>query len=83
MNAITRHWTAVRDALDNERARTRSVLRTEETDFLPAASISSGVINGVIEIFTAPDAFTAMLTASAELASGTSTMRMASTSPYA
>ncbi|WP_413740706.1 HlyD family type I secretion periplasmic adaptor subunit [Sphingomonas sp. Sphisp66] len=37
MNAVTRHWTAVRDALDNERARSRSVLRTEETDFLPAA----------------------------------------------
>ena len=37
MNAITRHWTAVRDALDNERARSRSVLRTEEADFLPAA----------------------------------------------
>lgn len=37
MNAITRHWTAVRDALDNERVRSRSVLRTEETDFLPAA----------------------------------------------
>lgn len=37
MNALTRHWTAVRDALDNERARSRGVLRTEETDFLPAA----------------------------------------------
>lgn len=37
MNAITHHWTAIRDALDNERARSRSVLRTEETDFLPAA----------------------------------------------
>jgi len=37
MNAVTRHWSAVRDALDNERARSRSVLRTEETDFLPAA----------------------------------------------
>jgi hemolysin D len=37
MNAITRHWTAVRDALDNERLRSRAVLRTEETDFLPAA----------------------------------------------
>jgi len=37
MNAVARHWTAVRDALDNERARSRSVLRTEETDFLPAA----------------------------------------------
>jgi len=37
MNAVTRHWTAMRDALDNERARARSVLRTEETDFLPAA----------------------------------------------
>lgn len=37
MNAITRHWTAVRDALDNERARSRDVLRVEETDFLPAA----------------------------------------------
>ncbi len=37
MNAITRHWTAMRDALDNERARSRSILRTEETDFLPAA----------------------------------------------
>lgn len=37
MNAITRHWTAVRDALDNERARSRGVLRVEETDFLPAA----------------------------------------------
>ena len=37
MNAITRHWTAVRDALDNERVRSRAVLRTEETDFLPAA----------------------------------------------
>lgn len=37
MNALARHWTAVRDALDNERARSRSVLRTEETDFLPAA----------------------------------------------
>ncbi|HET6523956.1 HlyD family type I secretion periplasmic adaptor subunit [Sphingopyxis sp.] len=37
MNAITRHWTAVRDALDNERARSRGVLRTEEADFLPAA----------------------------------------------
>jgi hemolysin D len=37
MNALTRHWTAVRDALDNERARSRRVLRTEETDFLPAA----------------------------------------------
>jgi hemolysin D len=37
MNALTHHWTAIRDALDNERARSRSVLRTEETDFLPAA----------------------------------------------
>lgn len=37
MNAITHHWTAIRDALDNERARSRSALRTEETDFLPAA----------------------------------------------
>lgn len=37
MNAITRHWTAVRDALDNERARSRGVLRVEEADFLPAA----------------------------------------------
>ena len=37
MNAIARHWTAVRDALDNERVRSRAVLRTEETDFLPAA----------------------------------------------
>ena len=37
MNAITRHWTAVRDALDNERARSRGVLRGEEADFLPAA----------------------------------------------
>ena len=37
MNAITRHWTAVRDALDNERARSRSVMRVEEADFLPAA----------------------------------------------
>ncbi|HWV61534.1 MAG TPA: biotin/lipoyl-binding protein, partial [Sphingopyxis sp.] len=37
MNALTRHWTAVRDALDNERARSRGVLRTEEADFLPAA----------------------------------------------
>jgi hemolysin D len=37
MNALTRHWTAARDALDNERARSRRVLRTEETDFLPAA----------------------------------------------
>ena len=37
MNALTRHWTAVRDALDNERARSRQVLRTEEADFLPAA----------------------------------------------
>jgi len=37
MNALTRHWTAVRDALDNEHARSRGVLRTEETDFLPAA----------------------------------------------
>lgn len=37
MNALTHHWTAVRDALDNERARSRSVLRTEEADFLPAA----------------------------------------------
>ena len=37
MNAVTRHWSAVRDALDNERVRSRSVLRTEETDFLPAA----------------------------------------------
>lgn len=37
MNALTHHWTAVRDALDNERARSRRVLRTEETDFLPAA----------------------------------------------
>jgi len=37
MNAVTRHWSAVRDTLDNERARSRSVLRTEETDFLPAA----------------------------------------------
>jgi len=37
MNALTHHWTAVRDALDNERARSRRVLRTEEADFLPAA----------------------------------------------
>src|SRR3546814_18622546 len=37
MNALTRHWTAVRDALDNERARSRGVLRVEEADFLPAA----------------------------------------------
>jgi hemolysin D len=37
MNALTHHWTAVRDALDNERARSRRILRTEETDFLPAA----------------------------------------------
>jgi hemolysin D len=37
MNAITRHWTAVRDALDNERARSRGVMRVEEADFLPAA----------------------------------------------
>lgn len=37
MNALTHHWTAIRDALDNERARSRRVLRTEETDFLPAA----------------------------------------------
>ena len=37
MNALTRHWTAVRDALDNERVRSRGVLRTEEADFLPAA----------------------------------------------
>jgi hemolysin D len=37
MNALTHHWTAIRDALDNERARSRRVLRTEEADFLPAA----------------------------------------------
>jgi hemolysin D len=37
MNALTHHWTAVRDALDNERARSRRILRSEETDFLPAA----------------------------------------------
>lgn len=37
MNTLARHWTAVRDALDNERARSRRVLRTEEVDFLPAA----------------------------------------------
>lgn len=37
MNALARHWTAVRDVLDNERARSRRVLRTEEADFLPAA----------------------------------------------
>ncbi len=37
MNAITHHWTAIRDALDNERTRARTVIRTEETDFLPAA----------------------------------------------
>ena len=37
MNALTRHWTAVRDALDNERARSRGVLHVEEADFLPAA----------------------------------------------
>ena len=37
MNALARHWAAVRDALDNERARSRRVLHTEEADFLPAA----------------------------------------------
>jgi hemolysin D len=37
MNALTHHWTAVRDALDNERTRSCRVLRTEEADFLPAA----------------------------------------------
>ncbi|WP_423603344.1 HlyD family type I secretion periplasmic adaptor subunit [Sphingomonas sp. MS122] len=37
MSAITHHWTAIRDALDNERARSRSISRIEETDFLPAA----------------------------------------------
>lgn len=37
MNALTHHWNAVRDALDNERVRSRRVLRTEEIDFLPAA----------------------------------------------
>lgn len=37
MNAVARHWTAMRDALDNERARSRGALGVEEADFLPAA----------------------------------------------
>jgi len=53
MNALTHHWTAVRDALDNERARARTVLKTEETDFLPAA----------LEVIERPVSPTARLTA--------------------
>ncbi|MFZ3483663.1 HlyD family type I secretion periplasmic adaptor subunit [Sphingomonas sp. 3-13AW] len=37
MKALAHHWSAVRDALENEKARSRLVPRTEETDFLPAA----------------------------------------------
>jgi hemolysin D len=53
MNALTRHWTAARDALDNERARSRRVLRTEEADFLPAA----------LEVIERPVSPTARITA--------------------
>jgi hemolysin D len=53
MNALTHHWTAVRDALDNERARSRRVLRTEEADFLPAA----------LEVIERPVSPTARITA--------------------
>lgn len=53
MNALTRHWTSVRDALDNERARSRGVLRTEEADFLPAA----------LEVIERPVSPTARITA--------------------
>ncbi|PZO71885.1 MAG: HlyD family type I secretion periplasmic adaptor subunit [Sphingomonas taxi] len=37
MNAITRHWDAVRDALADEKVRKRSRLAVTETAFLPAA----------------------------------------------
>jgi hemolysin D len=37
VKALAHHWSAVRDALENEKARSRLVPRTEETDFLPAA----------------------------------------------
>jgi len=53
MNALTHHWTAVRDALDNERARSRRILRTEEADFLPAA----------LEVIERPVSPTARITA--------------------
>lgn len=36
MNAISRHWQVIRDSLADERAR-RSLLRTDQHDFLPAA----------------------------------------------
>ena len=44
------------------------------TDFLLAASISSGVINGIVESRTAPEALTARLTARPDVASGRSLM---------
>jgi len=37
MNAITRHWDIVRASLADEKARNRSVFRTHEAEFLPAA----------------------------------------------
>lgn len=37
MNPLSRHWAAVQDALENERARARSPLSVDETSFLPAA----------------------------------------------
>ena len=44
------------------------------TDFLHAASISSGVINGIVDSRTAPDALTARLSARPDVASGRSLM---------
>jgi hemolysin D len=37
MNAITRHWDIIRASLADEKARKRSVFRSHETEFLPAA----------------------------------------------
>jgi len=37
MNAISRHWDIVRDALADEKARKVSLFKSEETTFLPAA----------------------------------------------
>jgi hemolysin D len=53
MNALSRHWQVAKNALEQDRARVRGLVHTEETAFLPAA----------LEIVERPVSPTARITA--------------------